>query len=143
MASFIHDGRVAERAVDFGGHLVLLQFVGGGVEGQSAGPLVERHVLLVENGRPLKRRAVHDLASAAMTVLGVQRLFALQHIGDLPTLAMGAPLDRPALLGCLDLVRRPVFPGLGVQSMLRGIVGEGRGRQGIVFSDRTDVGHLE
>lgn len=60
---------------------------------------------------------MHYLASATVTELGVQRLLAVEFVGDLPTLALPAPFHRAELIVGLYEVRRTVLPLLDVDCL--------------------------
>lgn len=67
---------------------------------------------------------MHDLATSTMTVLGLQRLFSTNLIGDLTTLAFGLPFHRTKLLRGLNQIWRTSFPFLTLHGALRRRTGD-------------------
>lgn len=126
VASFVHDGGAAELAGHLGRRVIVLRVLGRRIELQATRPTGKGEVAFVEDGRPLKGRAMQDLASATVAELGVQWLMSFQRIRDSATLAASTPLDWAKLSGTLDVVWRAVLPFLVEQGVFGRIVGEGR-----------------
>lgn len=67
-------------------------------------------VLLVEDGGPLKGRAVEALAGRAMAILGGQGSLAAELVFDAAAMALAAPLYGEIILGPVDPVWGSMFP---------------------------------
>jgi hypothetical protein len=81
------------RTRDLGWKLIFLGLMSRGIKHQTAGSFGERHILLMEEGSPLKRGTVKNLTATAMTEFGIERLSLPQAIGHSPAHALPVPSD--------------------------------------------------
>jgi hypothetical protein len=106
----VHDGRVAEGAAHFARQLVRDGLGAGVVPLEVVVAVREVDVLLVEDGRPLERRAVLRLTGRAVAVLAVEGLLPVQLVAHPSAVAVCFVQGLELLVVAVDAVGRLALP---------------------------------